>query len=319
MRDLLPQITVITPVYNGEKYIAETIDSVISSRQHVNLEYIVINDGSNDRTCEILDRYRSEIVVLDVKNGGEAAAVNIGINLARAPLIMVVSADDPIRDPAIFEESINEHAKNPDLSATYVDWAVIDEFGKTMKHKKTKEFSINELVGFTNCLPGPGAVFSTNKAREISGRSSAFRFVSDYDFWLRLSTKGPFNRIPKELAQWRTHQGSTTVIAGGDQMALERVRVIEDFLVSYECPKELKQLAISHAYYYAARLSLDFKISRPRTLLLKSIQSGRKWPKRANFFVAVSILAYPIPRILLQLQKKITKVLQNLGNRSYVK
>ena len=313
MINLSPQVTVITPVYNGEKYIAETIDSVISSRQQVNLEYIVINDGSNDRTSEILDRYRTEIIVVDVKNGGEAAAVNIGINLAHAPLIMVVSADDPVRDPAIFEESIIEHAKNPELSATYVDWAVIDEFGRTIKHKKTKDFSVEELVGYTNCLPGPGAVFSTQKAKEISGRSSAYRFVSDYDFWLRLSTKGPFKRIPKELAQWRTHQDSTTVSAGGDQMALERIRVIEDFLASYEYPKDLQRLAISHAYYYAARLSLDFKISRPRILLLKSIQSGRRWPKRANFFVSISIFTYPVPRILLKLQKKLINLLQSVG------
>ena len=313
MINLSPQVTVITPVYNGEKYIAETIDSVISSRQQVNLEYIVINDGSNDRTSEILDRYRTEIIVVDVKNGGEAAAVNIGINLAHAPLIMVVSADDPVRDPAIFEESIIEHAKNPELSATYVDWAVIDEFGRTIKHKKTKDFSVEELVGYTNCLPGPGAVFSTQKAKEISGRSSAYRFVSDYDFWLRLSTKGPFKRIPKELAQWRTHQDSTTVSAGGDQMALERIRVIEDFLASYEYPKDLQRLAISHAYYYAARLSLDFKISRPRILLLKSIQSGRRWPKRANFFVSISIFTYPVPRIFLKLQKKLINLLQSVG------
>ena len=313
MINLSPQVTVITPVYNGEKYIAETIDSVISSRRQVNLEYIVINDGSNDRTSEILDRYRTEIIVVDVKNGGEAAAVNIGINLAHAPLIMVVSADDPVRDPAIFEESIIEHAKNPELSATYVDWAVIDEFGRTIKHKKTKDFSVEELVGYTNCLPGPGAVFSTQKAKEISGRSSAYRFVSDYDFWLRLSTKGPFKRIPKELAQWRTHQDSTTVSAGGDQMALERIRVIEDFLASYEYPKDLQRLAISHAYYYAARLSLDFKISRPRILLLKSIQSGRRWPKRANFFVSISIFTYPVPRILLKLQKKLINLLQSVG------
>jgi glycosyltransferase involved in cell wall biosynthesis len=311
MSNLSPQVTVITPVYNGEKYIAETIDSVINSRRQVNLEYIVINDGSNDRTSEILDRYRTEIVVLDIENGGEAAAVNIGINLAQAPLIMVVSADDPVRDPAIFVESIEEHAKNPDLSATYVDWVVIDEFGKTVKHKKTKDFSVEELVGFTNCLPGPGAVFSAQKAREISGRSPAYRFVSDYDFWLRLSTKGPFKRIPKELAQWRTHQDSTTVNAGGDQMALERVRVIEDFLTSYEYPKELQRLAMSHAYYYAARLCLDFKISRPRILLLKSIQSGRKWPKRANIIVVLSILTYPIPRLLQKLRIYLQKALSS--------
>jgi glycosyltransferase involved in cell wall biosynthesis len=302
MTNKSPQITVITPVYNGEKYIAETINSVISSRQCAKIEYIVINDGSTDRTGEILDRYRSEISVVDIENGGEAAAVNIGINLARAPLIMVVSADDPVRDPSIFIESISEHSSNPQISATYVDWAVINEVGETINHKMTKEFSIDELVGFSNCLPGPGAVFRTNKAREISGRSSSYRFMSDYDFWLRLSTKGPFKRIPKELAQWRTHEGSTTVSSGGDEMANERIRVIEEFLASNEFPKAIQRRAISHAYYYAARLSLNFKISRPRMLFLRSIFTGRRWPKRANLIVAIAILAYPLPRVFLSLR-----------------
>lgn len=309
LQEKVPKISVITPVYNGAAFIAETVESVIQAKKFFEIEYIVINDGSTDMTRYILDSYKNEITIVDVINGGEAAAVNIGINLAKAPLLMVVSADDPIREHSIFGESLMEHERNPSLAATYVDWAVIDESGRTIRIKQTKNYSLQELIGFTNCLPGPGAVFKTKFAREVSGRNSVYRFVSDYDFWLRLSTKGPFCRIPKVLAQWRAHPGSTTVSEGGDQMAFERVRVIESFLSDFDLPVKLQKQAISHAYYYAARLSLDFKISQPRKLLIKSFVLRGRWPEKANLIVALAIFLNPFPREVVRLTKKVSNFL----------
>jgi glycosyltransferase involved in cell wall biosynthesis len=299
-----PQITVITPVYNGDKFISETVESVLKCEKFVRIEYIVVNDGSTDRTREVLEQFVNRITLVEVENSGEAAAVNIGIKMASAPLVMVVSADDPVRDPAIFSESIEVHEQNAHVSVTYVDWAVINELGLTINHKKTKEFSLQELIGLSNCLPGPGAVFKTKLAREIGGRRTKYRFVSDYDFWLRLSAKGPFQRIPRELAQWRTHMSSTTVSAGGDDMAKERIQLIEEFIAANKFPERLNRQAISHAYYYAARLCLDFRISGPRRLLIKSLRIRRWWPEKANILVVFAVILYPLPREFLKLTSR---------------
>ena len=72
--------SIIVPVYNGQNHIRETVDSVIKHSLHQNKEILVINDGSTDKTLEILQRYKSEITIISQANGGEASAVNLGIN-----------------------------------------------------------------------------------------------------------------------------------------------------------------------------------------------------------------------------------------------
>ena len=89
------QITVITPVFNGEDYIRETIESVLSAINCEAIEYIVVNDGSSDSTLAILNEYSDRINILTHPNSGESASVNAGLQKAQGNLILIVSADDP--------------------------------------------------------------------------------------------------------------------------------------------------------------------------------------------------------------------------------
>ena len=294
-----PAVTVITPVFNCERFIEETINSVLSCKSKINLEYIVIDDGSTDSTKEILSNFSNKLKLITKVNSGEADSVNLGLELAGAPICLVVNADDPIKDSAIFELSLAAFSEDSSLVATYTDWATIDEEGNTIDLKHTKEFSLQELLGYTNCLPGPGAFFKTEVARGVGGRSKEYRYVSDYDFWLKLSQKGSFKRIPLVLAQWRTHSGSTSVNSGGDGMARERIGVVEDFLNKHSFTPKLERQARAHAYYYAARLCLDFKLSNPRSLLMKSFFKRKSWPERANPIVVLAIAMNPLPRLIL--------------------
>ena len=91
-----PLLTIITPVYNGDKYISKTIESVLSAKIEICYEYIVINDGSTDLTSEILNNYRDQIKVFSHQNIGEAATVNRGLENARGNHILIVNADDPL-------------------------------------------------------------------------------------------------------------------------------------------------------------------------------------------------------------------------------
>ena len=80
--------TIITPVYNGEKYLRETIESVLSSSEMHNCEYIVVDDGSNDKTAEILKSYENQLRVVTQRNSGESAAVNRGIELSLGEFLL---------------------------------------------------------------------------------------------------------------------------------------------------------------------------------------------------------------------------------------
>ena len=97
-------VSVIIPAYNIEDYIGRCLDSVLS-QTYKNLEIIVIDDGSSDRTGEILDDYEKKnhrMKVIHKENGGVSSARNIGIDRANGDYIGFVDGDDRV-DPKLFE------------------------------------------------------------------------------------------------------------------------------------------------------------------------------------------------------------------------
>ena len=275
----LPRVSVITPVYNGERYIQQTIESVLNAPTRIPLEYIVINDGSTDSTLEIISRYSSQIQILNFENQGESASVNVGLGAARGEYVVVVSADDPILEGSLFDKAVRILDENPTIVAVYPDWQVINEIGALQRRITVEDFSLDALVGKNKTLPGPGAFFRRESAVAIGGRRSKWKYVGDYDFWLRLSVLGSFKRIPEYLAQWREHSTSTSVSQKNAHMANERISVVEEFLQNSDLPATIQKMALSNAYYLAARLYLLlYPLSRyislliPRSLAQKTLK-----------------------------------------------
>lgn len=290
--------TIVVPVYNGELYISETIQSIIVNSGQQDKEIIVVNDGSTDQTLQVLQQYKEEITVLSQPNAGEANAVNQGINLAKGRYILVVSADDPLISEELFakaQEILDTHA---DLVAVYPDWQVIDEENNVVSTKLCSEYSFEELLGEFHCIPGPGTVFRAREAKQIGGRSPEFRFVSDYDFWLRLARKGNFARIPQVLAQWRSHGDSTSIGSRGYAMALERIEVVEKFLEKYpQHPKMVRQAKAS-AIYNAAILAFFDPVVPGRKWMVEALRINRGWIKSSKLLVVAYLLTLPISRWL---------------------
>ena len=97
MKQSKPAISVIIPVYNGEKYIERCVYSVLLQPCANALEIIIINDGSKDRTAEICDKISQEygnVTVIHKENGGVASARNIGIEKATGQYVAFLDSDD---------------------------------------------------------------------------------------------------------------------------------------------------------------------------------------------------------------------------------
>ena len=105
----MPKISVIIPVYNGEKYIKRCIDSIIN-QTYDNVQIIIINDGSTDNTENILKDY-SNIVLINKENEGVSKARNTGLSLATGDYIYFCDADDYLEKDA-FETLVKEYAEN---------------------------------------------------------------------------------------------------------------------------------------------------------------------------------------------------------------
>jgi glycosyltransferase involved in cell wall biosynthesis len=302
-------LTIITPVYNGEKYISETIESIISAKIEVAYEYLVINDGSTDSTSSILDRYKDKIKIHTQQNLGESAAVNNGLKYSRGDFVLVVNADDPFLTGELINKGIKILVTDPSIVAIYPDWKIISDNMETKKIKILPEYTDEIMIGRCRCLPGPGTLFRKDTALKIGGRSVNWKFVSDYDFWLRMSRQGIIVRLPGVLAQWRESLSSTSFSQRGKSMAIERIKVIEKFLLENKISVPLQRKALGNSYYLAARLAFFDSTIAGRKLLFQAFKNRRGWPEEAKLHVVIYLLLMPVSsRLVYKFPKLVQRI-----------
>lgn len=292
------KLSVITAVYNGSKYIEETIESVLQNCSEIDFEYIVLNDGSTDNTLELLEKYKSKIRIINKENSGESDSISIGFREAVGDLLLVVSADDPLLSKKLFENVFIEFDQNLNLMAIYPDWQMINANGVVIKVINVPDYSDELLIGRCVTLPGPGVIFRKSAALKLNGRNSKWTYVGDYDFWLRLSRLGEIKHRAEVLAQWRHHPTSTSVSKRGLKMAKERIYVIEDFVNNNLISKNLKNMALGNAYYMAARISYFDRNIPGKKYLFLAFKHRKGWVEEAKIHEIVYILLLPISRLM---------------------
>lgn len=106
----MAKFTIITPVFNGADYIEETVISVFEATKDIDIEYLIVDDGSTDETRELLAKYFTRLKYIRQENSGQAAAINKAIQLASGLYTTIVNADDPLLTNKLFLEA-EKHIK----------------------------------------------------------------------------------------------------------------------------------------------------------------------------------------------------------------
>jgi glycosyltransferase involved in cell wall biosynthesis len=298
-------LSIITPVFNGEKYINETILSILNAKITVPFEYIVLDDGSEDSTALILAKFKKQITLLSHENIGEPATVNRGIENARGEFIVVINADDPLLHGDLLDTACNALLEDSTTVALYPDWRVIDENGQTIHTKYVPEYSDEVMIARCVCLPGPGTVFRKAAALKIGGRRKEWKYVSDYDFWLRLSRVGTIRKLSGVYAQWRQSTDSTSISHRSYEMAMERILVTSDFLEKNVLPSSLRRSALGNSYYLASRLAFFDSRINGRSLLFSAFKFQRGWPSEAKILVVLFVVLTPVSTWIAKPLKKL--------------
>ena len=189
---------------------------------------------------------------------------------------------------------------------TYPDWQIINDRNQIISNKILPNYSVRELVGMSNCLVGPGGIFRTELAVKIGGWSQQYRFVPDFDFWLKLSELGIFHHIPKIQAVWREHSDSISIKHKGVEMSSERIKVIRDYFDrNPNTNSKLKKMAVAHSYLNAAKLSYFDSRVKPKRLLLMSIREHPRVIIEQKILVLLYILFHPASKLILQTSKRV--------------
>lgn len=208
----MPKISVVMPAYNAEKYIGEAIDSILN-QTFTDFEFIIINDGSTDRTKEIILEYDDSRIVLleNEKNSGIVVTLNKGLDAAKGEYIARMDADD-IAVPERLKIQVEYMDKHLEVG---VLGAGIRIFGDDIE-PYDRVFTTNpeqlksELI-FNSCVAHP-----TVMIRKAVLDSEHFRYdknyagAEDYVLWWGLSQKAKIATVPDILHHYRIHRNQIT-------------------------------------------------------------------------------------------------------------
>lgn len=210
-----PTISVVLPVYNGEEYLAEAIESVLA-QSFENFELIIINDGSKDNSLSIIRRYMSQdkrIKLIDRENKGLVYSLNEGIRQARGEFIARMDADD-ICLPTRFEEQINYMQTHKlDLCGSWIQPFTEDRILPIRKFPESHE-DITITMIFFNCLAHPSMMVKSTVFTNLNYDNEV---AEDYQLWCNAILKGyRVGNTPKVLLKYREHIHQITKIKASE-------------------------------------------------------------------------------------------------------
>jgi glycosyltransferase involved in cell wall biosynthesis len=243
------------PAYNAEKYISEAIESVLN-QTFTNWELIVVNDGSTDRTEEIILSFDDERIcyVKNETNLKLIATLNKGINIASGKYVARMDADD-ICLPDRFKKQVAFLEKHSDYVLCGAWTHLIDENGK--KTGRIKCIDSDNLLKinlfFTVPFIHPSVMVRTDILKKYKYNKQALH-VEDFDLWLRLANTGlKMANIPEYLLKYRWHDTNISVVNENYQTEKKisvLIPYIQDFIGRNCTEKELELHEFSFRLYH---------------------------------------------------------------------
>lgn len=250
-----PGVTVVIPTFDRAEFLDESISSLLA-QDYRDLEVLVLDDGSTDRTPEILKRYvkshPGRFRWARHENMGQARTLNRGFEMAKNDIIGYLSSDDVLL-PGAVAKLVEALVADPKVVAAYGGWDYVDEDGKKMASVMPEEFTLLHALRKSDPVIGPGSLFRRSAIDQVGGWDPEIRYSPDFQFWLRVRSVGPFRRVRQRLALYRWHEGMTGRSSPGLQIAQERVEVVDRVYASPNVSDEL--LEVKNEVYRSAFLA----------------------------------------------------------------
>jgi glycosyltransferase involved in cell wall biosynthesis len=206
-------ISVVIPAYNAARFIRETLESVLQQTLPAD-EVLVIDDGSTDDTASIAESFGAPVRVIRRQNVKLAATRNFAVEEAKSDWIAFVDADDLWQRNKL-ERQMEELARHPEADLCYTGRVLLLQQGETTRlgkvvHVPPAERIRKALYRNTTFLPS-SVIVRRSTFLAIGGHDTNFKFVEDWDTWLRLLHAGTrFAACPEPLVQYRIHPNNVS-------------------------------------------------------------------------------------------------------------
>ena len=208
-----PFISVLMPVFNGEQFLNEAINSILE-QTHQNFEFIIINNGSVDNTEQIIKNYSDKrIKYYYKKNTGLVDALNFGVELCTGEWIARFDSDD-----VAFRNRLEIQIKHIDTETVVIGSGadIIDEYGVIIS--KLNQIPVHHNSIIDNILNGrasiihPTVLIRKEKLVAVGGYNKLFEHAEDINLWLCISRTGKIKNIATSLIKLRKHNNNVSIL-----------------------------------------------------------------------------------------------------------
>ncbi len=226
--DKYPKVSIVTPSYNQGQYLEETIKSVLE-QDYPNLEYIIIDGGSEDNSVEIIKRYAEKypfIQWVSEKDRGQSHAINKGFKKSTGDIVAWLNSDDVYEKNAI-KNQISLLNQNPDVMLVYGDAIIEDEVtGIKEKFKSAEPFDYYRLIHVNHMIMQPTTFWRRELFDRIGYLDESLYYTMDWDFWIRTGKEHKILYNPQTIARAKDYK--TTKTFSGGFPRLKEIKMIQN-------------------------------------------------------------------------------------------
>jgi glycosyltransferase involved in cell wall biosynthesis len=240
-----PLVSIVIPTFNRAGGLLEQAIESVLSQEYPDLELTVIDDGSTDRTPEVLAdlarRHPKRLQAVRQENVGMLGTINRGFEMARGELVGFVMSDDLLL-PGAIEAFVEALEADPGAAAVFCAWHAVDDEGRILDTITPLEFSRRDAVRLAYNNVGAGSLVRRAVLERTGLLDRAFRNMWDFDFWFRVAAEGRAVRLAQPLSCFRVHAGQAGTTERGVALAKERIALFDKIYASGELEEEIAEV-----------------------------------------------------------------------------
>lgn len=284
-----PLITVIMPVYNGERYLEKAVQSVLA-QSYPNFELILVDDCSGDQSAQIIEKYLSDprvVYLRNAKNAGVASSRNRALERAKGEFITFHDQDD-LWLPNKLLLQMDALRQHPDVGLLHTRYARIDTEGELLPEYRSlgeqafgndgAEIHVRDVfeeIFISNDIQPLTSIIPKKVLDEVGWFNPDLPGVDDYELWLRIAQRYPIGHLQTITGFWRIHGAQQS--KQGYAMLLIRLKAMDIFLATH--PDAAKR--VSHEAYVQRMHSMNRGVANHYFHNLQDYETALHYFKKA--------------------------------------
>jgi glycosyltransferase involved in cell wall biosynthesis len=272
-----PLVSIITPSFNQGIYIEDTIMSVLN-QTYKNIEYIMIDGGSEDNTLQIIKKYEKGIDYwISEKDAGQADAINKGMKKAKGDLLCWINSDDILYEDFV-STRVKQFLQNPEIDFIYGDVEQgVDISKKRLRKGKPPYNRWNMLKDLNAAAPQQSAMWRREVLEEVGMLDAQWHVLLDRDFFVRIIHKCRIKYFPGAVAFFRNHDKSKSIAEAAKWM--EELPIYYENIENVTGPidHKLKKKILTNTYLECAKIAQQLKNDIAKNNFLHKAKKQNYW------------------------------------------